>query len=128
MVTGLHESVTAVDPILVVARLVGTPQPEPEVELVVKLACAEYPEQLAFTCHTYAAPATNPLSTREVDVVFTVVHVLVVVLRYCKVYPVAPLTDDQLNVAPFCVMAELDRLTGAVQPDELVVVNDAWAE
>jgi hypothetical protein len=120
--------VAAVDPMLVVARLVGTPHPEPEDELVVKLACAEYPEQFAFTCHTYAAPATNPLSTREADAVLTVVHVLVVDRLYCKVYPVAPLTADQLNVAPVCVMAELDKFTGTLHPDDDVVVNDAWAE
>ena len=118
----------AVDAMLVVFRLVGTPQPEPEDELVVKVACEEYAEQFAFTCHTYAEPAVNPLSTRDVDVVLTVVHVLVVVLLYCKVYPVAPLTADQLSVAPVCVIPELARLTGALQPDDVVVVNDAWAE
>ena len=58
----------------------------------------------------------------------TVVHVLTVERRYCKVYPVAPLTAPQLNVAPVWDIAELARLVGALHPDEVDVVNDACDE
>ena len=68
-------SVALVVVILLVARLVGALQPEDE-PVVVNVACIEYPvEQLAFTCHTYAVLATNPVRARELVVAVTVVQV-----------------------------------------------------
>ena len=75
-------------------------------------------------------PAVNPVSDVEFEVVLFEIHVLEDVVLYCIVYPVAPLTAVQFNVAPDCEMLELINPVGAEHPVEEVaaVVNDEIAE
>ena len=69
----------------VVLVLVGAAQELDPPVVVVKDDEAEYPEQLALTCHVYAVLATKPVIAFEVDVVVAVLHVLEVEILYCTV-------------------------------------------
>ena len=55
-------------------------------------------------------------------------HVVVAVDRYCRVYPVAPATADQLRVAELDVIFVLTRLVGDTQDVVPVVENEAVPE